>query len=365
MSQPIDWIDPRLAEQLEALRPVTSRDPQMAAAGRELFLATAARLARSDAPSKPNWTVWLEAVSNWFAQREPAPLRMALTGLLVIVMLAFAGLIPAAQAAGSSLPGDNLYWFKLLIEEARLELVGTPVERLEMSLENADRRIGEAEALAGSGRVIPDILTDRLAHELDMAFQAAAGLPDDALIPLLERLRLRLESQEQRLIRIGPAVPDPDSALKRAQEILRIRLAWTTAGQLAPQQFRDQNRLQDGWNQPPAASGAGGGTGSSTPGATWTAPAGLHPSRTPFPRAAASPMRQQASPTGTTGAGPQPTAQNTRAATPSPVLNRTAMPTGTAGNPGSTPQKNPTAGGTQSGPGQQATQQPPGGGQHP
>ncbi len=249
MSQWIELIDPQLAEQLEVLRLVPRRDPQMAAAGRELFLATAARLASSDSPSKPSRMAWIEVVSGWFAQREPATLRMALTGLLVIVMLAFAGLIPAARAAGASLPGDSLYWFKLLIEEARLELVGTPVERIEMRLDNADRRIEEAEELAGSGRMIPEILAERLAHDLDMAFQAAAGLPDDVMIPLLERLRLRLESQEQRLLRIGPAMPYP--ALARAREILRIRLAWTAAGLLAPQQFREQNRLQDGWKSSP------------------------------------------------------------------------------------------------------------------
>jgi hypothetical protein len=363
MSQPSNWIDPRLAEKLEVLRPVTSRDPQMAAAGRELFLATAARLASSDSPSKPSRMAWIEVVSGWFAQREPATLRMALSGLLVIVMLAFAGLIPAARAAGASLPGDSLYWFKLLIEDARLELVGTPAERIEMSMESADRRIEEAEALVGSGREIPHAFTERLAYNLDAAFQIASTLPDDEMIPLLERLQLRLESQEQRLLRIGSAEPDP--ALVRAQEILRIRLAWTTAGLLAPQQFREQNRLRDGWNQPPAAGAAGWGPGNPTPGVSGTVPAGQHPSRTPTPLATPSPLRQQASPTGTKGASLQPTAVNTRAATPSPALNCTAMPSGTAGNPGSTPQQNPTAGGTQSGPGPQATQQPPGGGQHP
>jgi len=166
-------------------------------------------------------------------------------------------------------------------------------------------------------------------------------------------------------MRIGSALADPDPVLERAREILRIRLAWTAAGQQAPQQFREQNRLPEGWNQPPTEGAAGWGPVNPTPGVTWMAPTGLHPSRTPATMATPSPLRQQASPTGTQGAGAQPTAYHTLAATPSPALNRTAMPTGTAGNPGSTPQQNPTAGGTQSGPGPQATQQPPGGGQHP
>lgn len=362
MSLPTEWIESELADKLEVLRQVPPRDPGAAANGRAIFLSAAAQFADNTPARSQRPFNWRALVNSWMPLRQSLiPIRLALTSVVIILLVGFISLIPAARAASASLPGEPLYGLKLAIEDARLALAVQPEKRINISLDFADRRISEIEALAVGCKDIPANLANQLAHDLDVAFQAAGELSDAELVPVLERLRVRIESEERRLAQLTTGSTLGLPVLLRLRELVQIRLLWINAGIVAPQEFRNQLNLREGWEQTPEGLRGVPFTTSPTLANTHTPAAIREMTKTPQPTDI--PIMQRGSSTALMGTkmGQTPTVVGTTSTPGGPI--RTAMPTGTTKS--QRPGPNPTAGGTQSGPGSQSPPHPPGGSQHP
>jgi hypothetical protein len=64
----------------------------------------------------------------------------------------FGGSAMTALAAQSALPGDTLYPLKITLEQTRLSLARSAVDRAEIQMEFAQRRLVEIEGLIAEGR---------------------------------------------------------------------------------------------------------------------------------------------------------------------------------------------------------------------
>ncbi len=144
----------RYPEQREALRPLLSaalelrRAPEAAPSAEFQRVARARLLNRlPDRAAAPRRRLgWLAL--GWPRWQRPS-LRWAASLALVIALL---GGTTAAYASAGSVPGDGLYPLKRSLEEARLALTFSPVDKTQLRVEFAARRLDEAEALLQQGQ---------------------------------------------------------------------------------------------------------------------------------------------------------------------------------------------------------------------
>jgi hypothetical protein len=99
-------------------------------------------------------------------RRHPGTHR-ARRGVAVVAALALLGGAGAALASTRAVPGDELYGLKRSIEHVRLSLAHGDVGRGSELLEQADARLGEAEALAAGERSTDPTTLRRLTTTLD------------------------------------------------------------------------------------------------------------------------------------------------------------------------------------------------------
>jgi hypothetical protein len=87
------------------------------------------------------------------------PLWSTFAPVIVTAVLFLVALVPTlALTSSSSLPGDWNYAFKRSAERARLALTLDPTARFNLLLALHERRLGEIEQLAASGRLDPSVL---------------------------------------------------------------------------------------------------------------------------------------------------------------------------------------------------------------
>jgi hypothetical protein len=142
--------------------------------------------------------------------------RVRALAVLTAVMLALGA--GTAIAARDALPGDRLYGAKLALEQVSLRLPVGPAARVERSLELADRRLAEVEALRGSrdGGLVAEGLArhnHRLAEADRLAGDGAElnAQVDAALLRALERITQLLDEDDL-----------PDDAADQAREALEV-----------------------------------------------------------------------------------------------------------------------------------------------
>jgi hypothetical protein len=153
-----EYLDPRLKQALELLRPVPRRDTFAAARAKANFLVELEGLYEPDLPSGvgflANPTRWLRALKKPQFSFFPFP-RTALSLsaiLLIVVFLIFGWAGITARAAEMAVPGDTLYSFKTGIEQVQVALAGDLDKQAGLYLEFASHRLLEIEQLVETGR---------------------------------------------------------------------------------------------------------------------------------------------------------------------------------------------------------------------
>jgi hypothetical protein len=81
------------------------------------------------------------------------PMILTIVAILFLgFVILFGGSAMTALAAQSALPGDTLYPLKITLEQTRLSLARSAVDRAELQMEFAQRRLVEIEGLIAEGR---------------------------------------------------------------------------------------------------------------------------------------------------------------------------------------------------------------------
>ena len=181
----------RQAEDLQALLDGGRASTPEAASELASLVALAARLAPYDVRPRADFRAGLRAqLLTEAAAREPAPralvtvdrerrsaghrVKQAVAAVAVTSVVVGVG---AAAASTRALPGDTLYGLKRQVENVQLTLAQGDVGHGRELLEQADARLGEAEALAAGEDGATPQTRERLAGtlaDMDAAVSAAA-----------------------------------------------------------------------------------------------------------------------------------------------------------------------------------------------
>jgi hypothetical protein len=100
-------------------------------------------------------------------RRRPSGTHQVRRGVAAVATLALLGGAGAAVASTRALPGDELYGLKRNIEHVQLSLARGDVGHGSELLEQADARLGEAQALAAGDRSTDQTTLNRLTTTLD------------------------------------------------------------------------------------------------------------------------------------------------------------------------------------------------------
>ena len=249
MKRSHELLDPRLEEKLELILAVPTRDPQVASRRRANFLKEVKTLSQPITGSQNRrLNRWIDPIITFLGRKERSPMFAPLVSILVVLsLLAGGGTVIAAQ---DSLPGQALYEVKLASEDMRLTLANDTEAKINLNLAFATRRVDELKTLLDSDLVPPDALLARLQTELDGSMALAAGLEDDRMEPILDRVRQALQNQIRALQGTGIDSQATQQArleqillaLTRVREMLQERLTWVNIGLSDPQAFRQQWR---------------------------------------------------------------------------------------------------------------------------
>jgi hypothetical protein len=353
MKKPNDSIDPRVRQSLEHLSNVPPRDPQAAARGRAQFLSQAESLSRDLSRARvPRRTGWGELLDLFIRRKHFALTPLATVSLMVVLALGVTGAV--VYAAQDDLPTDPLYRVKTLGEDVRLGFTGSPEAQVELSLEFANRRVEEMEALNRMGVVPPGPVAARLRAQLDRVLYTAAGLDDAGLTCALTQVQATIEQQTLRMAMVRANAPEQaQPIIAQVQAALTERHALAQMGLADPQAFRQRQRTQSGPQPTPfhtPSSGVGHGPAISqtvtpdhglgpghgislavTPGGTFTPAPSISPTATPGHGL------------GTAGPGTSLTVTPSGTFSPSPGISQTVTP-GSSGSGDSQPTPEPGGG---------------------
>jgi hypothetical protein len=227
--------DEFIIEQVQKLRPVSSRDPGRQASGRAHFLAQADQLRRERFAFVPllnsilfNKQTIPVANGRLGGRKELRPMFSAIVSLLVGITLLFGSAGAVAYAAQDSLPTDLLYPVKTLTESIRLELARDPQQQLGLLLEQNDRRVDEAAGLALRSEAVPEEVAGQLERQVKEAFQLALQLDKDEAPEAMDQIRANLRRQDQVMNMTRTNIPDnADPVMNQIRETveMHIRLA--------------------------------------------------------------------------------------------------------------------------------------------
>ncbi|MCL4263458.1 MAG: hypothetical protein KJ069_09590, partial [Anaerolineae bacterium] len=237
------------ATSLQTLRPVTLPPTEAQAAGRAAFLAQVEQLPRLAVSPSP--VVRLkEWVTNRLTQfsgqiwppKETKRMNTLLlrVTLMIVLLLGTAG--GTAVLSADSLPDSFLYPVKLAVEDTRLGLATDPAAEAALNLALAETRLQEIVAMSQAGKVLDEVVINRLENHFDAALQLAAQMPDEAMIGFLVQTRDRIRTQENDLAQAQEHVSGAgEASLEQANGLLnRLRLQIEN-GLQEPQLFRRQH----------------------------------------------------------------------------------------------------------------------------
>jgi hypothetical protein len=230
-----DNLDPRLADLLDELKPVSERDPRAAMRGKNKFLAEAVSLSENRRHS--GWT-------TIFQLKEKLAMNLIVSAL-VIAGLLFGGNATVA-AAQDDLPTGALYQIKLLSEDAQLFFNTDPATEVDLLMQQAQIRTEEMAALNSMGITPPEALTTRAQDRIDQALQVASTLDETEVTDTLLQIRDRLQTQDQLLSQLqDETCADCEPILDQTRDMLRLQLDQVADGLADPQGFvyRHQNQM--------------------------------------------------------------------------------------------------------------------------
>ncbi len=254
-----DELEPRLAEQLAALRPVQARDPQKAAQGRAAFLAEAEEIRPAVAPvQKTHLGVWLSALAaQIFPKKKEYHMFSVISTIILVLGVLFGGSGITLAAAQTSMPDQPLYGLKLWTEQVQFSLAGEDVEsQMQLSMQFARRRMEEISAMLTNGNTSDQAVLARLQYryqaQIENTMRLAAGLPNEeevlvALDETKDEIGIHIRKLDQDRIQGRTGVPE-HAVLANIQAMLQERLQWLEAGIAEPNQLRyrleEQLKLQ-------------------------------------------------------------------------------------------------------------------------
>lgn len=237
-------IDPRLFDLLDELKSTSSRDPRAVARGRARFLTEAVSL--RDKQRHIGWMI--------FPYKEKFAMNILISAV-VIVGLLFGG-SATVSAAQDDLPNQPLYPLKLMSEDARLWFTPDPVQQIDLLMEQEQIRLQEMQILAEDGVIPPSDLPARAQERIQRALQIAGQLDEASRLAVLERIRTRLQTQEQRMLQLEQgSCTDCIPVLRRTREMLRLHLGEVEDGLGHPGGQQNQNQNQLRLHQTPQATG--------------------------------------------------------------------------------------------------------------
>jgi hypothetical protein len=235
---------------LELLRDVPERDPDVKAAARGLFLEKAKSMpVPVSKPSKRRLIGW-----NTFFRRERSPMT-TIVGFILALVVAFGGAGTTAYAAQDSLPNEPLYPVKQLTEQLRIALTTDKEAEVDLLLDLAQERVGEMMALANMGMEIPEQTQLRLQEHLQFALSETAQLGDAALMGALEQIQNMVQNQIKTMQQAQQNIPEdlPREQLQIAISAMNQVRQEAEDGLVDPTTFRNRqgtNRPDNAPDQP-------------------------------------------------------------------------------------------------------------------
>ncbi len=231
-----DQIDPRLADLLDELKPVSGRNPQAVSRARSRFLAEAV-----SASEKRRHSWWMTI----FQQKEKFAMNLIVSTLVLFGLLFGSGATVAA--AQNALPTDTLYQIKLISEDAQLWFTTDPAAEVDLLMQQAQSRTEEMAALNSMGVIPPAALTTRTQDRIDQALQVTSTLDETEMTDTLLQIRDRLQTQDQMLSRLqGGACTDCEPILDQTRDMLHTQLNQVEDGLVDPQGFVNRHRNRVG-----------------------------------------------------------------------------------------------------------------------
>lgn len=174
---------------------------------------------------------------------------------LVIVGLLFGG-SATVSAAQDDLPNQPLYQLKLMSEDAQIWFTSDPVQQVDMLMEQEQIRLHEIQLLAADGVVPPADVVVRAQERIQRALQIAGQLDEESRPAALERIRTRLQTQEQQMLQLeqGPC-KECIPVLRQTRQMLRLHLGKVEDGLTVPGTPQNQHQNQLRIHQTPGATG--------------------------------------------------------------------------------------------------------------
>jgi hypothetical protein len=227
----------RLERRLEHFYAQVPPPPNELRAGRERFLAQAARL-REERPLA-GARVQAKPPRRW--NMKLALTYKILAAILAIIVGTTAAGGGAAYAAADSLPGDALYPLKLTVEDARMAWTSSPVARARLGLTFATARAVEMQQLAEQGKPVPETVPARMVQYMEQAMAQIARSPQGEVPALLEQVMVQAQEQERALEQVQ-AQGDGESqvALRRALESAQRAYETASAAQGDPSRYQKE-----------------------------------------------------------------------------------------------------------------------------
>jgi len=230
-----DQLDPRLADLLDELKPVSGRNPQAAARARSRFLAEAV------SASENRRHIWWTTI---FQQKEKFAMNLIISTLVIAGLLFGGG--ATVSAAQNDLPNEPLYRIKLVSEDASVWLAHDPTMKIEMLMEQAQTRTEEMAALASAGIIPPAGLATRMQNQIQQALQLTATLDDSEIAAALDQIRTHLQTQDRLMTQIQDGTcAECEPILQQTRDMLRIHLGQVEDGIADPGTFRNQYQYQN------------------------------------------------------------------------------------------------------------------------
>lgn len=247
-----DTIDPRLEAILNETKATALRDPQAARRGKARFLQMASQFREQKMHQQEHTPGGKYGILGGFWHgKVQLPAGKFAVALILALLILFGGASGTVLAAQNSLPGQTLYPLKTWSEDARLWMVASDPARVEQLLTFSDRRVSEIASLLADGQPLPEILLTRLRSQWDQALYLAAGMPEAQASQTLEVIRMRLQSQLERVNgMLDQRQGGPMLLLEETQARLQEQLRLTSFGETdlpGLQQHLDQEKgnLQD------------------------------------------------------------------------------------------------------------------------
>jgi uncharacterized membrane protein YgcG len=251
-------LEKTIMERLEEIKPVPTRDPQMASRARAQFLSQAVSASEFQR-HKGRKSIF---------RKEQFAMNTILS-VLVIAGLLFGG-GATVNAAQNDLPNEPLYAVKTWSEDVGLQFQNDPEEKVNSLMELTNLRVQEMTQLAEAGQTPPDHVILRLEQHIQQALQICNTMDDPTLDRTLLQIRDQLRQRDQDMDRLQlHATQDAQPILERTRTMLQQRLHLVEDGLVNHEAFRNAARNgfrygQDAESTPPAQNGDGQQNGQPT-----------------------------------------------------------------------------------------------------